>query len=87
MAEPATHGVQLPVPEPTAEDEIRLRELQVLEKDAVLRGHPYGDEQCNNCLYYLIQPDEISYCWHPKLRVLVGEQWWCQWWEETPADN
>ena len=30
-----------------------------------------------------IEPDQkISYCWHPKLRILVGGQWWCQWWEK-----
>ena len=27
---------------------------------------------------------EISYCWHQKLRILVGGEWWCQWWEEIP---
>jgi hypothetical protein len=26
----------------------------------------------------------ITYCWHPNLRVLVGAEWWCQWWKETP---
>jgi hypothetical protein len=31
-----------------------------------------------------MNPDaKISYCWHPKLRILVGGPWWCQWWEKT----
>ena len=52
----------------------------------LLRGEPYGDgERCGNCLYYLNADDSISYCWHPQLRVLVGAQWWCQWWEAIPG--
>lgn len=85
MSESALPSIELPAPEPTEEDEVRLRELQILEKDAVLRGHPYRDEQCNNCLFYLNTDDEISYCWHPKLRILVGQEWWCQWWEEIAS--
>ena len=54
-----------------------------LAEDAVLRGRPSGEERCDNCLYYLNPDEKISYCWHPKLRVLVGDQWWCQWWEKT----
>jgi len=76
----------MPAPEPTELDETRLRELQILSDDAVLKGHPHGDERCKNCLYYLDADDSICYCWHPKLRVLVGQDWWCQWWEEIPAE-
>jgi len=78
--------VVLPVPEPTEEDGVLHHKLQALAKDSVLRGHPYGDERCKNCLYYLDVDESISYCWHPKLRILVGEDWWCQWWEEIPED-
>ena len=48
--------------------------------DAVLRGEPYGDERCANCQYYSEVDKKISYCWHMKLRILVGADWWCQWW-------
>jgi hypothetical protein len=51
---------------------------------AVLRGEPYGEEKCGNCLYYLNPDDSITYCWHPQLRILVGAEWWCQWWEKIP---
>src|SRR5450759_928715 len=40
-------------PEPTELDETRQRELRILSEDAVLKGHPHGDELCKNCLYYL----------------------------------
>jgi hypothetical protein len=70
--------------EPTELDEARDRARESLADDAGLKGHPYGDERCRNCLFYLDVDDSISYCWHPKLRVLVGADWWCQWWEEIP---
>jgi hypothetical protein len=76
----------LPLPEPTELDEQRTTELMHLAKDAVLRGHPSGEEKCQNCLYYTDTSEEISYCWHPKLRILVGAPWWCQWWEEIPEE-
>lgn len=72
----------LPAPEPTEADERNNRELQHLVEDAVLKGKPYGDEKCGNCLYYLDTDSDLSYCWHPKIRILVGTDWWCQWWEE-----
>jgi hypothetical protein len=76
----------LPLPEPTELDEQRNQELMHLASDAVLRGKPSGEEKCGNCLYYLDTSEDISYCWHPKLRLLVGADWWCQWWEEIPEE-
>ena len=76
----------LPLPEPTEEDAKRSMELGHLSQDAVLRGKPQGEEECDNCLYYLNPDEDISYCWHPKLRILVGRTWWCQWWEKIPED-
>jgi hypothetical protein len=77
----------LPLPEPTEQDERRNQELMHLAQDAVLRGKPSGDEKCQNCLFYLDTSEGISYCWHPKLRILVGADWWCQWWEEIPDER
>ena len=71
----------LPRPEPKPEDEKRALELQHLVHDAVLRAVPNGDERCSNCLFYVNPDEELTYCWHPKIRILVGGSWWCQWWE------
>jgi hypothetical protein len=73
----------LPKPEPKEIDEKLSLQLRHLAEDAVLKGEPYGDERCDNCLYYLNPDDKLSYCWHPKLRILVGGSWWCQWWEKA----
>jgi len=81
-----SEAADLPIPEPTEEDERNNQRLQHLVEDAVLKAKPYGDEKCGNCLFYLDTDSDLSYCWHPKIRVLVGADWWCQWWEETPSD-
>lgn len=71
-------------PEPQPIDEELAAKLGHLAEDAILRGRPYQDEKCLNCLYYLDTDKDVAYCWHPKLRILVGGEWWCQWWEEIP---
>jgi hypothetical protein len=74
----------IPEPEPKEIDETTSMELRHLSENAVLKGRPSGEEQCENCRYYLEPTADISYCWHPKLRILVGAQWWCQWWDAIP---
>ena len=71
----------IPPPEPKEIDEKLSMQLRILASNAVLKGVPSGEEKCENCLYYLEPTAHISYCWHQKLRILVGAQWWCQWWE------
>jgi hypothetical protein len=76
----------IPEPEPKEIDEKTSMELRHLAANAVLIGKPSGDEKCENCRYYLEPTADVSYCWHPKLRILVGAQWWCQWWDAIPPD-
>ena len=76
----------IPEPEPKEIDEKLAMELRILSSNAVLRGSPSGEERCDGCRYYLEPTAELSYCWHPKLRILVGDAWWCQWWEAIPAE-
>lgn len=78
---------EMPLPEPKEIDEKNWLQLRDLMGRAVLKGRPdQNGEKCGNCLYYLDVDDDISYCWHPQLRVLVGFEWWCQWWEAIPED-
>ena len=76
----------IPEPEPKPIDETTSMELRILSDNAVLKGRPSGDEKCQNCRYYLEPTAHISYCWHPKLRILVGDEWWCQWWDAIPDE-
>ena len=78
---------EIPRPEPKEIDEQNWLQLADLMHRAVLKGHPYeGNEKCANCLYYLNADDDISYCWHQQLRILVGADWWCQWWETAEEE-
>ena len=69
-------------PEPVELDETLAMELGKKQEDAILRAKPFQGEDCHTCLYYLDTDKDISYCWHPELRMIVGAEWWCQWWEE-----
>ena len=69
------------LPEPQELDETRAMELRHLSTDAMLRGRPGGDQQSANCRYDLENTADVSYCWYLKLRILVGADWWCQWWQ------
>ncbi len=77
----------LPPPAPKPIDESRSLELRHLVEDAILRARPNGEERCGDCLYYLDPDQELAYCWHPRLRILVGREWWCQWWEAIESDG
>ena len=78
----------IPAAEPTEVDEKKWLEWKDLMERAILRAHPLEEfgkvHRCDNCLYFLDPDAELSYCWHPTLRILVGGNWWCQWWEEIP---
>lgn len=77
---------EIPKPEPKEIDEKNWLLLSQMAERAVLRGHPSGDERCDNCLYYLDHTSDFSYCWHQQLRILVGGNWWCQWWEKVEEE-
>jgi len=76
----------IPPPTPKPIDEQLWLELKDKLERATLKGKPMGSEQCSTCLYYLDTDADISYWWHQTLRILVGAEWWCQWWEAIPED-
>ena len=57
------------------------QQLQALIREAQLKGSPSGEQRCDNCRYYVGEYKKLAYCNHPKLEILVGFDWWCQWWE------
>jgi hypothetical protein len=65
-------------------DEEAFQRVQRSIKVAALRGRPLDDDSCANCLYYLEPGEDLAFCWHEKLQMLVGSQWWCQHWEMIP---
>ena len=63
------------------------QQLQALVREAKLKGSPSGDQRCDNCRYYVAEYKKIAYCDHPRLEILVGADWWCQWWEASGEGN
>jgi hypothetical protein len=77
---PRSDPVSAPVPEDI--DETLALQLRVKSSDAHLKGRPSGDDRCETCVYYLEPTADVSYCWNRDLRILVGADWWCRWWED-----
>jgi hypothetical protein len=65
--------------------EQEFQELQALVRQAQLRGSPNADQRCDNCRFYVGEYKKIAYCNEPRLEILVGNDWWCQWWEAKQA--
>lgn len=69
--------------EETQIDPEREREGMMLmhrAEDALLDHQPHEGEKCKDCKWY-VGFDGVAYCWHQKIRMLVGPDWWCQWFE------
>lgn len=64
-------------------DEARFQQSQRLIRLAALRGTPLDGDSCGNCRYFLEPGEAMAFCWHDKLQTLVGDQWWCHFWEMT----
>jgi hypothetical protein len=62
-------------------DEERFAEAQRLLRLSALRGSPLEGDSCANCYYFLEPESDLAFCWHEKLQMLVGSQWWCHYWE------
>lgn len=68
-------------------DEIRFAAAQRVVKLAALRGSPLDGDRCATCLYFLDPDAELAFCWHEKLHVVVGADWWCHYWEMPDAQT
>lgn len=67
-------------------DEARFEAAQRIIKIAALRGTPLEGDGCRNCYYFLEPGKSLAFCWHDKLQILVGSEWWCHYWEARDED-
>jgi hypothetical protein len=70
------------IEEPNVDEEAFAAAQRVIRLTA-LRGEPVDDASCADCWYYLSPGDPLAFCWHEKLQMLVGHDWWCQHWEQA----
>jgi hypothetical protein len=64
-------------------DEAKFAAAQRAAKVSALRGAPLDGDRCGTCHYFLEPDAAFSFCWHEKLQILVGAEWWCHFWEMT----
>ena len=62
-------------------DEQKFQQAQRALKISALQAHPSDGDSCRSCLYYLEPASDFAFCWHEKLQILVGADWWCHYWE------
>ena len=85
---PTVSDYVIPEPEPKEIDEKLSIDLRHLADNAVLRGQPPGDEKCESCRDHLEPYNEAPRTAGTRSsRILVGGEWWCQWWEAIPEDE
>ena len=68
-------------------DEAKFAAVQRAAKVSALRGTPLDGDRCATCFYFLERDAEYSFCWHEKLQMLVGADWWCHFWEMSEDVN
>lgn len=64
-------------------DEAAFHAAQRHIRLTALRGTPLEGDSCGSCHYYLEPGQPLAFCWHSKLQILVGTNWWCQHWAMT----
>jgi hypothetical protein len=76
-----------PIPEPTEQDERRALEFVRIRENTGLRGVPEGEQRCGNCHFFADESQNLSYCWHDELEIIVGAAWWCDRWAAIGAPD
>jgi hypothetical protein len=66
-------------------DEAKFQQAQRALKISALQTEPSDGDRCGTCLYFLEPDSPLAFCWHEKLQILVGEDWWCHYWEMTDS--
>ena len=64
-------------------DEEQFQRTQRAIKVSALRSTPIEGDSCGNCYYFLEPGNDMAFCWHEKLQLLVDAKWWCHYWEMT----
>jgi hypothetical protein len=61
-------------------DELRARVERV-----DLWAHSTTDDRCANCRFYRVLREDVGYCLHKEVDMVVGGAWWCKLWAPDRA--
>ena len=62
-----------------------LSELKTRVENVDLWAYSTNDDRCDNCKYYKSIKEDIGYCAHSDVDMVVGGPWWCKLWEPDKA--
>ena len=60
-------------------------ELKARAEAADLYAYSTNEDRCENCKFYKVMREDIGYCAHRQLDMVVGGPWWCKLWEPDKA--
>ena len=62
-----------------------VEELKARVERADLWSASTNDDRCDNCRFYTILREDIGYCLHKEVDMVVGGPWWCKFWAPDRA--
>jgi hypothetical protein len=64
-----------------------MSELKARVENIDLWAYSTNDDRCDNCKYYKVIKEDIGYCAHRDVDMVVGGPWWCKLWEPDRANE
>jgi len=55
-----------------------LDELKTKIEKIDLWSESTNDDRCDNCRFYKVLREDIGYCIHKEVELVVGGPWWCK---------
>ena len=62
-----------------------VAELKARVEHADLWSASTNDDRCDNCRFYKVLREDIGYCVHKEVDMVVGGPWWCKLWAPDRA--
>jgi hypothetical protein len=62
-----------------------VEELKARVERVDLWPYSTNDDRCANCRFYRVLREDIGYCMHREVDMVVGGPWWCKLWAPDRA--
>jgi hypothetical protein len=57
-----------------------VEELKQRVENIDLWAYSTNEDRCDNCRFYRVLKEDIGYCAHRDVDMVVGAAWWCKLW-------
>jgi hypothetical protein len=58
-----------------------VQELKARVESIDLWSYSTNEDRCDNCKFYKPLKEDIGYCAHRQVDMVIGGPWWCKLWE------